>query len=419
MLSHDGRAEAPVTVGFSIEPNGDYTAASAEIELLKNQHLSTSRVSTTRSGEGTVTIERGYPFDITALNQARLVLNRGTLAEIKSDPVRVPLQQGIIVRFGAGGLEYTPDSKPIQVFQEVDVVNNRMCLGGTELFFELSREADVTLVFQKIDETITEIRVLNEERFPEGEHRTPLTPAELPPGRYRVLLTATGTADGAVETRQATAISSYRSRDSLPIGHAMLEGVDLWDGHLVVSREDLSLPGRGVPLRFNRTYSSNAPWEPGALGVGWVHSYESSLQVTSCGEIIISGGEGSGMRFVDDGAGNLKPLKGHHGTLIANNDDYSFDFFSKSGNRFHYDHLRLSQWYLSFIEDTNGNRTELLYSGDPVTWRLSAVVDSAGRMLRLSYEQRQFDFGSGTIWTGFVITRVDGPDGMGRHGRDL
>ncbi|NIS32300.1 MAG: hypothetical protein GWO04_21120, partial [Actinobacteria bacterium] len=87
--------------------------------------------------------------------------------------------------------------------------------------------------------------------------------------------------------------SEYRTRDSLPIGHTLVKGVDVFDGHLVVSRQDFTYPGRGVPLSFQRTYSSSGTSEPGPLGAGWSHNYRSRIVVTPCGEVILIGGEGS------------------------------------------------------------------------------------------------------------------------------
>lgn len=86
--------------------------------------------------------------------------------------------------------------------------------------------------------------------------------------------------------------------------------------------------------------------------------------MTPCGEVILIGGDGSGIRFVDDAEGGLRPLRGYHGTLLANPEDRSFDFYSKSGNRWHYEHSGESAWRLERIKDPIGNTTTLAYVVD-------------------------------------------------------
>ena len=43
---------------------------------------------------------------------------------------------------------------------------------------------------------------------------------------------------------------------SYPIGHTIVKGVDIFDGHLSVSSLDVSVPARGMPLEFSRSYTS-------------------------------------------------------------------------------------------------------------------------------------------------------------------
>ena len=203
-------------------------------------------------------------------------------------------------------------------------------------------------------------------------------------------------------------VSEYHTRRLPASGPCHGSGVDLWDGHLSVGRDDFKVPGRGLPLSFQRTYSSNGGGEPGPLGPGWSHNWDSRVVITPCGDVIVIGGEGSGMRFVDDGAGGLKPLKGYHGSLVADLASFSFDFYSKDGTRYHYIHGAGTEFLLSWVADTDGNTTRLDYDlSNPYEPLLKAVRDSAGRTLSFTYEVRQFAF-----WGGYVLTRVEGPDGM-------
>jgi YD repeat-containing protein len=299
--------------------------------------------------------------------------------------------------------------------QELDLLNQRSCPRGSEFQFATTQDAKITLLFKKIGSQNTdgspnfdsETKLIDDEVFPKGEHVRSITPSDLIPGDYQFELRAISLIDDHQEAVEGFARSEFRVRDSLPVGHAVVKGVDLFEGHLVVMREDFSVPARGLPLDFRRTYSSNAGMEVGTLGVGWSHNWDSRIVITPCGEVIVIGGEGSGMRFVDDGSGGLKPLRGYHGSLVANQDDGSFDFFSKAGVRYHYANLGAAQWRLDFVVDPNGNTVDLTYDTSAGRPRLSTVKDSAGRAIAFRWENRIFTFSSGD-----VLLSVEGPDGL-------
>ena len=151
-------------------------------------------------------------------------------------------------------------------------------------------------------------------------------------------------------------LSHFAMRDALPVGHAMVKGVDLLDGHLVLSREDFIVPARGVPLSFERSYSSSSA-TPGHLGQGWTHNWLARVMETPCAELILIGTEGSGMRFTPDGAGGWKPPRGYHGTLILDDTTNEIDFYTTGGTRYRFLPVAtlagqpLGEWYLDFVED--------------------------------------------------------------------
>ena len=114
------------------------------------------------------------------------------------------------------------------------------------------------------------------------------------------------------------------------------------------------------------------------------------------------------MRFVADGEGGYRPLKGYHGSLVVDVEATAIDFFAKNGNRYHYLPAGDGVSILDYIVDPNGNVTDLIYetlgASDP---RLIAVQDSVGRRLAFSYDKRAF-----RLWTGDVITKITGPEGL-------
>src|SRR5207237_3400968 len=110
----------------------------------------------------------------------------------------------------------------------------------------------------------------------------------------------------------------------------------------------IGVPGRGPQLAFKPTYSSGGSGVVGPLGVNWTHNLDASLQVTRCGDVLLSTGDAGSVRFLPTSDNKLVPAKGYHGTLIANNTDRSFDFYSKDGTQYHFTFFAIPQkWKLT------------------------------------------------------------------------
>jgi len=402
-LGPTGRTVVPSTTRYQIQPP-NYRAASSEADLLEDGEWISYAIGA-RAGNGAAIIRRGYPLDVEKEYEIQITLNRSSSSEVKSEKFPLKLTQQIFTTYSQG----------LYVSQEVDLLNQRSCPLGSEFKFTTTQDAKVTLVFKKIGSLSSdgspnfdsETKIIDDEIFPKGEHVRSIIPADLIPGDYQFELRGISLLDDHEEAVEGFARSEFKVRDSLPVGHAIVKGVDLFEGHVVVMREDFSVAARGLPLDFRRTYSSNSGMEVGTLGVGWNHNWDSRIVITPCGEVIVIGGEGSGMRFVDDGSGGLRPLRGYHGSLVANRDDGSFDFFGKSGVRYHYANLGAAQWRLDFVSDPNGNTVDLTYDTSAGRPRVSSVKDSAGRAIAFRWENRIFAFSSGD-----VLTSVEGPDGL-------
>ncbi len=408
VITADSRLGDQLTVAYRIEP-ADYHALSVEvafIEVSDANGVETGRLlgtaqGTERQGEGTALIPRGLEIVDGASYAFEVVLNRGSSYEVRSEPFPLPVTERI----------FRDVKQYLRVTQEVDIPNERAFSQADAFEFVVRREAAVTLEVRPIDamtpdgdfelgapQTVIGGEVLL------GQQRRDLGPGDLAPGSYRFELTGVATDDGFVETHEGSIEVAYEVRDRAPVGHAMVKGVNLFDGHLVVSRSDLSYPGRGKALSFSRTWSSNHGNAPGTLGVGWSHPYDSRLILTPHGIAIVIGAEGSGMRFEGDGQGGWTPLRGYHGTLVQDTDNGAFDFFTRDGSRYRYFLREHNHFELDFIEDTNGNRTDLLYSGAGENRVLTSVVDSSGRSLDFTNVRRDF-----ALWSGQVITAITGP----------
>ncbi len=405
VLLADGRSKLPLIISYLLNP-ASYPSESVEVDLFEDGSPLGTVIGDSLSGPGNALISRGVHFDIAKTYEAEPVVNRGSLVEVRGDRFELPLFQRLFQRV----------PKKARVSQEVDLLNQRVCAIGSAFDFTITQDARLTLKFIKINAMDTngdpvlgsETILIDNELFPEGSHSRSIRPTELLPGDYIFEFSGISEVDGHSETVQGKGSSEFTVRDSLPVGHAMYQDVDLFDGHLSFSRLDLEIEGRGVHLRLLRSYSSNSSGEPGPLGVGWSHNYDSKIVVNPCGEVIVVGAAGAGMRFVDDGAGGLKPLKGFHGSLVANPADGSFDFFTKNGTRYHYEFDRQQRWSLEFIEDPNGNQTILTYDVNPSGRKLISVADAGGRTLSFTYEEKFFLFQAPTD----VVVGITGPSGL-------
>ena len=399
-LNEEGTTDGTVKLAYATDPD-TYKSLHTDIDILKGGVWDGIALGTTNQSNGTATLQRSKAYEADKRYEAQIVFNRGSELEVKSDPFRLPLRQKIFK-------DYT---RHFRLSKDVDLINQRSCELGSEFEFTLTQPAKISLIFTSNENTNAKTTLLNNETYPAGTHSIDVDVTDLVPGTYTFEMTGVSDLDGHSERVLGTASSSFSTKQVLPVGATIVKGVNVSDGSLAVSVQDIDkIPGRGIPLEFSRTYSSGSNGEPGALGYGWHHNFDSKVIITRCGEAVVIGGQGGGMRFVEDGQGGLKPLKGYHGTLIANHDDQTFDFYAKDGTRYHYrNYGTRAEWNLEYILDTNGNITRLSYDpSDREFARLSTVQDAAGRTLAYRWEERNFPF------TGMqpVIVGVTGPDGI-------
>jgi RHS repeat-associated protein len=288
-------------------------------------------------------------------------------------------------------------SGDVKVRTFIDRTNQEIYETPSYLHFALNHDARVT------------IRIDGHVITPPGDGQTPGTPfadVALPAGLNRVLITRPMVSvpgeheyqiqvtyeEGVTSVQTGKAIHDVVIDESLPVGHTFIKGVDLSDGHLAVTREDLTLATTGPALQFSRTYSSIGNRGGGAMGAGWSHNWLSRLAVDAYGRISISGGEGSGMRFSQatgdpafPGARVFKPQAGYHGQLVYTGGAY--DYYTKARTRYHYELSPGQQsdpdYRLTFIEDATGNRLTLTYAATDQL--LSKVTDASGRTLTFTY----------------------------------
>ncbi|MEM7588240.1 MAG: DUF6531 domain-containing protein, partial [Acidobacteriota bacterium] len=400
-LTEGGVTAAETTFGYRILPP-DYEANLVVVDIEADDEFVVDLLGSENSFEGEGVLPEGTRLDGGKAHTARLLVNPGSSVEVASDPRDVPLEGQIIRRV----------EDPYVLSEDTDLALEGFCNEGTPFDFYLNRPAEVSLWFQRIEDVADGIMLDSEQHFAfedeamaEGEHRHLMRLEDLPPGDYRGFLRAVD--DQGTELEEFLALSEHGVKDHRRVGQSTIKGVNQWRGNLTFDRLDLSFPARGRALDFRRTYvSGGSPSDlVGTLGPGWTHNWQSRVQVTRCGEAVVTGGEGSGLRFVDDGAGGLESMTGSHASLVVNPGDETYDFFTPGGHRFHYEPVDEGRWDLSQITDPNGNVTTLTYSGLGDERLLRRVSDANGRSLEFFYEERVF-----ALWEGPVLVRVTGPE---------
>jgi RHS repeat-associated protein len=405
-------AVSDVPLPYTIEPAG-YQAQLVDVDVFEVDPRTRSDTwigllpGRQHAGAGSARIIQGTALDPVKAHETQLVVNRGSAVEIKSDRAKL---------FVFANSLLTVEGSKLRT--RIDRFNHDLCASAGFLRFTVGLDAIVTIT---LDGSVLTDRTgppvtYNAYSVAAGTYEIPITPDMVPrPGRHSFAVTAVFIRDGfpgQTLTAVDAIIHEVEINGYLPVGHTVINGVDLLDGHLSLMREDISISGLGPSLQFFRTYGSTGSHGSGPMGAGWSHNYQARIIVDSCGSITLIGGEGSGVRFSQpvpdsDAAGNIvtrfKPQAGYHGTLTQNRDG-SFEYFTKERTRYHYDppgRRAPGESTLAYIEDAHGQRLTLTYAAE-APFDIAGVTDASGRTLTFSYSP--FGFPSEAR-----IVRINGP----------
>ena len=154
------------------------------------------------------------------------------------------------------------------------------------------------------------------------------------------------------------------------------EPINTGNGNYFYQHADFAIPGRGIPLTFERSYNSIDNFA-GPLGANWNHAYDVLLGQTAAGVATIRWGDGHGEAYTLT-SGVYVPQAGVYNTLVANADQ-TFTLTLKNQTQY----LFSPVGKLTAIQDKNGNVAELAYDGNG---NLVTVTASGGRSLALAYD---------------------------------
>jgi RHS repeat-associated protein len=154
------------------------------------------------------------------------------------------------------------------------------------------------------------------------------------------------------------------------------EPVNTGNGSYYYQHLDLTIPSRGLPLVFQRSYNSLDSYS-GPLGANWTHSFNVILTQTSAGVANVRWGDGHGETFTLTGT-TYVPQPGVFSSFAANTDG---SYTLTQNNQVKYNFSSTGQ--LTGVRDRNGNTVLLGYDG---SGNLIQVTDAVGRNLTLSYD---------------------------------
>jgi RHS repeat-associated protein len=141
--------------------------------------------------------------------------------------------------------------------------------------------------------------------------------------------------------------------------------------------DDLSIPGRGIPLAFSQTYNSMAAGSTGPLGYGWTHSYAMSLEI-GAGNTPATVHHGNGAQNIFTLTNGVYSAPPRVVATLTHNGDGSWTFLEGGRVTYTFD----AAGRLTAERDLNGYTTTLGYTAG----QLTSVTDPAGRALTLTYD---------------------------------
>jgi RHS repeat-associated protein len=146
----------------------------------------------------------------------------------------------------------------------------------------------------------------------------------------------------------------------------------------LASSIDAYAPAPGIPLVFGRVFgqSIQSRYNLGALGQGWSHNWDFSVQTLTNGDAVVHGPAGL-TRYFKKGAtaGTFSPLPGDYGTLTSSGGAYKLTEKSGLVTQFRTDGL------LDYTLDLNANRVTCGYTSG----RLVSLTHTNGARLFIAY----------------------------------
>lgn len=155
-----------------------------------------------------------------------------------------------------------------------------------------------------------------------------------------------------------------------------MEPINTCTGAYVYSREDISMPGRGLPFELARFYNSRAEGST-AMGAKWRHTYLVELSKDTTGAVTIHWANWSADYFTPVGGGSYSNRYGGYTGELTKQPDGTYTLCTKALVTYCFS----ATGALEQIDDRNGNSIRLVYTAG----RLDQVIDTVGRTFQFTY----------------------------------
>lgn len=207
----------------------------------------------------------------------------------------------------------------------------------------------------------------------------------LPAGKYTLRLAVTDQAGNTSYSQQYVWIDPLNRRlgteafwgmETTASGYGSSQ-VNLSNGNLVLSVEDVEIDGRQLDPAIPRTYNSQDE-TASLLGIGWRLGVEENVWEEANGDVIYTEEDGSRHRFVKNADGTYAPPKGIFVKLTKNADGtFTLADMDTTGLTMTFN----AQGQLATTSDKNGNKLTHVY----VDGILSKIVDDVNREITFAY----------------------------------
>ncbi|QQR84153.1 DNRLRE domain-containing protein [Candidatus Peregrinibacteria bacterium] len=176
--------------------------------------------------------------------------------------------------------------------------------------------------------------------------------------------------------------------NDIQMGSHGADPVNLRTGAFEFHQVDFELPGRGVSIKFERTYNSALPDFINRMGNGWNFSYNTyAFKDPHSGDVMVNFGGNLGVLFTyDANTQTYQAPEGVTATLTENTANNSYIYRTLDAVEYRFNRvLSSSMAMLEEIVDRNGNTTTLNYTLTRDIPLLTSVSDASGRQIQLTY----------------------------------
>jgi RHS repeat-associated protein len=186
---------------------------------------------------------------------------------------------------------------------------------------------------------------------------------------------------GSAETPAYLGSQGRLTLDRTPLADRANVAVDVANGNLVVTGNDVRIAGRGLGVVVSRTYNARGSGARRSFGRNWVSSLgaDSTLTIESDGDRTWRGPTGQELRFDKQADGSFVTPPGVNATLVLNDDGTAKLTENPSGTKYAYD--ASSPQRLTKVTDRNGNHIDLSYGPNGI----STITDTQGRDLTFAH----------------------------------